>query len=321
MKIALSKKLFFIIVLLFCATFLLFSQTNYQLSTGVSAGMLYGSSFELVYRTRDDVVSELRWDMKPLFYLSSFLEYARTDPFSRSGFYARVGLKGGFSGKTGFMEDRDWMAAENALSHFSKHDNITNEALLLDASFGYSFPFFSSFIITPLLNFHYMRYDWTGLNGYAQYGDEIVRDVLYEAWDESIPKSYLSGAVIGYSQNWLIPSFGLSLQCVFFERVLLDGSFLFSPWIWVFSVDDHYARDLRYYDSSSGGYLLEPRFALSFVFNKKMKLILNGSYRYTNDSKGDSRSYDSESDIFLGTSLAGAEYQVWDAGITFSYSF
>jgi outer membrane protease len=314
-----ALRLCVVVFIMFYATDMLFCETNnedvnkepsYQFSTGISAGILYGTSFELVYQKPDVLLSELRWNMNPLFYLGTFLEISRKDFFERPGFYAKLDLKAGFPGKTGSMEDLDWLAADNTLSHFSLHDNFTNSAFLLDASLGYSIPFFSAFIITPQIALHYMHYKWIGRDGYYQYGDEIISGIVYEAWDDSIPKTYVHGNVVGYSQDWIIASFGLSLQYSFLKRFFIEGSFLFSPLISVSAVDVHYFTDVRYNDNSSGGYMLEPAFVFSFSFNEKMKLNAKASYRYINDSTG-----------FSGYTLVGAEYEMWDAGITFCYKF
>lgn len=324
--VCLLKKIIFIIFmfhtinLLFCETNTGKGESDYQFRTGISASMLYGTSFELVYQTEDKLLSELRWDMKPLFHIGSFLEYSLKDPAEKVGFYGNIGLKAGFPAKTGFMEDRDWLSAEYGLSHFSKHDNDTNASVLLDMSLGLSIPVVSALVIRPLLSFHYMHHKWTAYHGYFQYGENIS-DGVYEAWDDSIPKTYLHGSVVGYSQDWLIFSVGTSAQFSFLKRCILEGSFLYSPLILVYATDDHYLTNTQYRDTASGGYLLEPAAAFSFIFNQKMRLSLKASYRYIHDSKGHSYEYPRYENVLQGKSNAGAEYEVWDIGITFSYGF
>jgi outer membrane protease len=323
MKRKFLLKLTFIFSLL-CITVFLFAETgdnleksesSYQFSAAFSAGMLHGSSFELVYRTKNDVLSELRWDMKPLFYLGAFAEFARRNPLEKPGFYANLGVKAGIPAKTGFMEDRDWMSANNQLSHFSKHDNNTKSTFFLDASLGFSVPLFDSLIITPVLGFHYMYYRWIARDGYYQYAENGG------IWDESLKKKAVFGSAVGYSQDWFLFSLGISLKYPFLERFLLEGSFLFSPLIYIAATDDHYLTKTRFYDESKGGYMLEPALILTFSFNRRIKLNLKASYRYIRDSQGYSYAYDSESNAYKGASLAGAEYEMWDAGINFIYSF
>ncbi len=293
--------------------------SDYQFSINASFGMLYGTSFELVYRTNSSLLSELRWDMKPLFYLGASVEFSRRNPAAKAGFYAELGFKAGIPANTGSMEDRDWISAEYELSHFSKHDNVTNSALLFDASLGYSIPLFSTgIVVTPLLGFHYMHYQWTAHDGYTQYAKDG------NAWDKSLPKTPSYGSIVGYSQDWIIGSFGMSVQYSFLERFTVEGGFLFSPLILVFAKDNHYQREnggICFFDKVSGGYLLEPSLAFSFLFNRNMKLSLKASYRYTDKAKGSSYAYNNTGDHLISVSIAGAEYQVWDAGITFTYCF
>jgi outer membrane protease len=309
---------------IFCTTAFLFSETDnnstknqdsYQFSTGISAGMLHGTAFELVYHTKNILLSELRWDMKPLFYIGTFLEYSQKNPLEDFGFYGNIHLKGGFPAQTGSMEDRDWLASGNQLSRFSTHENYTDSAFLIDASLGISVPLFSSFIVKPLLNFHYMDYKWNSKNGYTQYAEN---DTI---WDDSVPKKPIFGSVVGYSQKWFIFSLGFSLQYHFFKRFMLEGNFLFSPLIFIHAIDDHYLGNIRYYDNSKGGYMLEP--ALSFIFsiNNNMNLNFKASYRHINNSKGSSYAYNTENNSFFGESRVGAGYKAWDIIINFRYSF
>jgi outer membrane protease len=317
-----------------CSSHFLFSETNddpaekesaYHFTADISMGMLYGTSFELVYRDRNTILSELRWDVKPLFYIGSSVEFSLRNPMERPGFYGKLGLKVGFPTQSGYLEDRDWLAADNGLSHFSKHTNITDSALLLDASYGISIPIKSTIIFTPLMNFHYMHYKWTGQDGYTQYAEETFPGSgIYESWNESLPKTNIYGPGIGYSQDWLILSLGMSLRYPFMEKFLIEGSFAFSPIILVFATDDHYRREtngIQFKDKLIGGYLLEPALAFTFRFNQKMGLNLKASYRYIHDSKGYSNAYDNSNDALIGTSRAGVRYQVWDMGLTFRYRF
>jgi outer membrane protease len=318
---------FVIFLFFFSATSLLFSESennlenqksSYEFSTGLFLGMLHGTSFELVYKTPTIPLSELQWEIKPLFYIGSFLQFSQSNPIEKNGFYSKLTLKIGFPTESGFMEDRDWLATENNLSHFSKHTNTTNNTILFDISLGYSFSILSTIVITPLFGFHLMYYDWIAEDGYVQYAKDG------NTWNNSLPQIPSKGSVVGYSQTWKILSFGLSIKYPFLKRFILEGSFLYSPFIWVDTIDNHFLRNtegIRFYDKIERGYLLEPSLAFYIIFNQKIKLHLNASYRYINDSKGYSYAYDNKDNSFLNKSLAGAEYQVWDAAINVIFSF
>ena len=331
MKIITIFHCFVIIFLTACPKTGLYAETetpgkkefSYQFTAGYTAGMLYGDSFEIVYRTSSILVSELTWNLKPLFYMGSFLEFSRKNPTEKLGFYSKLSLKFGFPSKTGYMEDRDWLTADYGLSHFSKHDNYTNSAVLLDFTAGLSIPLFSKLVITPYLGFNYMMYKWTARDGYTQYGS-YISDNIYNPWDESLPKTNCYGPVVSYTQDWFIFSFGVSAVFPFLERFAVEADFLFSPLIIVNALDDHYIQSpggVQFHDEVYGGYMLQPSLGFTFKLTPKMQLNLNGQYRYIHNSRGYSYKYFNSTGTFSTASLAGAGYQVWDIGVIFGYTF
>ncbi|MDR2471474.1 MAG: omptin family outer membrane protease, partial [Treponema sp.] len=113
---------------------------DYGFSLSAGPGIMYGTSYEIVYRQSgsDDYLSELRWDIKPLYYLGLELELAPARPLERWGFFAALGARAALPMKTGTMEDRDWIHPSGDLNLFSSHDNYTTAAVMANIEAGFS---------------------------------------------------------------------------------------------------------------------------------------------------------------------------------------
>ncbi|MDR1108024.1 MAG: omptin family outer membrane protease, partial [Spirochaetaceae bacterium] len=198
---------FAVLVIIFfcCLSAPLMAGNIYSFSLSSSLGIIYGHSEELVYKYagKDTLLSELIWDLKPLVYSGAALDFGRTNPWERWGFFAGASIKYGLPLKTGVMEDRDWMAAKGGyLTHYSRHDAYSNGALLSDLSLGFSFSFFEALLLKPGIRFSYMYFSWSAQDGFTQHTSNSGGD--YPPWDSGITKSPVSGSGILYSQHWFV---------------------------------------------------------------------------------------------------------------------
>jgi outer membrane protease len=297
----------------------------YAFSAVFSTGLIYGQAEEIVYKYPGNEVflSQLIWNMKPLFYAASSLEFSRTDPGERIGFFSRLTLKTGIPGTTGSVEDRDWMALDNDnLTHFSYHNNYTQGSLFLDFSAGISFPFRSGALLNVYGTLVYMSFSWAARDGYLQYSSETAESV-YQPWSESIPKQDTFGAVILYSQQWTILTPGISLYLPFFSFLGAEFSLQLSPAVFCTAEDDHLMRSIQFTDNISEGIYFEPRGKLVFFPYKKFELSLYVSCRIL---KGRGRTYfrsanHTESSELSNYDDAGAAYSALDAGLSFKIRF
>jgi outer membrane protease len=303
----------------------------YTFSIGASSGILYGQAEEIVYKysNRDTYWSQLLWDMQPLVYVGTSLNLSQTKPLEKIGFFADFSLKFGIPGnRTGNMEDRDWMGkTDDILTHFSSHDNYTQGALLADYANGISMPLASRVILKLYVNFSYMYFLWDSRNGYTQYGKEIVSGV-YEPWDESIEKNYHYGRAIGYAQEWIMVSLGIGVTIPFtvfakpFSAELgIQGSG--GPFIHCKDVDDHFGRNIRFEDYTSGGVFLEPKGKLIFSPHPMVDISLHIGWRYMSGLRGrtDMRSPVDATDVTSFNDGAGVGYNMLDAGLSVQVRF
>lgn len=288
----------------------------YALSLSVSTGFLFGHGEEIVYKYPGTEIwlSQLLWNIKPLFYYGAALDFSLKRPREKPGFFSSLSLKSGFPGKTGIMEDRDWLSSKDDLTNYSQSDNYTSQAVLIDFLLGLSLPLKLPAYIKLFWASSWMSFQWIGRDGYVQYSDGET------PLDDSVEKYPTYGPSIAYSQNWLLFSPGLALGIPLFSRFRADLSFQISPLIFCFARDDHLLRALEFRDYVSWGLYLEPRGDFTFSFRERFELSLHVSYRYVRGGHGESygRSTGQGTGFFYKyTEDAGAGWYALDSGLSF----
>jgi outer membrane protease len=283
-------------------------------------GMLYGQAEEIVYPTitKGEKLSQLLWDMKPLFYYGLLLELSPEKPLKRWGFFSLLSLKTGIPGITGVMEDRDWDSVQNdALTHYSIHDNETREMLWVDFSAGLSFPLPPFIVLKAFAGVSYKRFAFSGWDGSGTYAREVSLDSqTYYPITDSPMKWDFDGKVINYAQDWLIVTPGVSITCYFLSDFSLELAFQISPLIWCSDLDEHLTRKLQYRDYTRDGLFLEPSGTLSFAATRRLTLSFEFSYTGISGSKGQIylRSY-GEGNYLPAASMAGTGLSIMDMGL------
>jgi outer membrane protease len=297
----------------------------YTISIASTAGFLYGYGEEILYKYpgKDTYMSQLLWNIKPLFYAGGVLDFSRINPMEKLGFFTSLSLKFGFPSQTGIMEDRDWLAPGDELSHYSRSDNYTNRALLLDYLVGLSLPLRSFALLKFHWSFSWMSFYWTGRDGYTQYAKKTGD--TYLPLDGSVEKNSLHGSSISYSQDWIITSPGLALLIPLPYRFAVELSVQISPLAFCFARDDHVLRALEFLDYVYGGLYMEPKGDISFSFLNRCQLSLYVSYRYVKGAQGESygreTSTGTNGDFYKSTLNAGASFYTLDSGLSFKIRF
>jgi outer membrane protease len=293
---------------------------SYALSVAPLAGFLYGYGEEIVYKSpgNDTFLSQLLWDIKPLWYTGGLLDFSRINPMEKMGFFTVLSLKFGFPGNTGIMEDRDWEAPADALSHYSRSDAYTNGALLLDYVLGLSLPLKQFALLKLYWGGSWMSFHWTSRDGYTQYAS--FSNNAYLPLDDSTPKRPLYGTSINYSQNWLISYPGAAL-CIPLPRGFRAAlSFQISPLIYCVAWDDHLLRDIEFRDYITGGLYMEPRGDAAFSFGNRFELSLYVAYRFIKGAHGETYSREtglnSGGEFTVNSEDAGAAWYALDSGLS-----
>ncbi|MDR2259069.1 MAG: omptin family outer membrane protease [Treponema sp.] len=303
-------------------------QFPYTFSITSAAGFLYGYGEEIVYKYsgKETYLSQLLWNIKPLFYAGGGLDFSRLNPMEKPGFFTALSLKFGFPGTTGIMEDRDWNAPEDILSNYSRSDNYTDGALLFDYFLGLTLPLKSFALLKIQWGFSWMSFHWTGRDGYLRYPKDKWGNYLYDVpLDDSAAKVPVSGPSISYSQDWLLTYPGLSMLIFLPWRLKLDIAFQISPLVFCFARDNHLLSAQEYTDYVSGGLYLEPRGSIIFSPTERFDLSLYVSYRFIKGAHGDSYTRatgsDKDEEYYQLAQDSGAAWYALDSGLSLKIRF
>jgi len=295
---------------------------SYAVSICPQFGFLYGQAEEIVYPSSEfkaELLSQLLWDIKPVFYYGLAMDFSRARPMDKWGFFSNFSLKSGIPGNSGNMEDRDWLSTQNtALTHYSIHDNITNNLLLLDLSAGVSFPITRSLLMKTYLSVSYMYFSFYGENGYGTYAREIGvhNSGIYASINDNPRKIPFDGKVINYTQDWFIVASGVSLGYYFNTRFYAELVFQISPLVFCDDFDEHLVTGDKFRDYMLGGVFLEPGFHFSWFASKRLELSLGLSWRYIGGTSGETYIKRSYTDSYVKEGTAGAGLSVIDTGLS-----
>jgi outer membrane protease len=293
------------------------SQSGLRFSLGTSLGLLHGQAKELVYMNAktDNKQSQLLWDIKPLAYAGVDIAVNWQQAQKRWGLFSSASFKFGFPGKTGAMEDRDWIAEfwykiDNPewLTNYSEHDNRTESALLIDADLGMSFRLSESFLIKTYLVYSYMSFSWAASGGSYLYPPEY--DVKEHWFEEPV------GSVVTYQQNWHIISPALALYGKFNRYFDIELSLKASPFIWCVADDMHHKTKTLYTDTMVFGFFIEPKLALSYTPKDYFSLSLSVGYRDISGTRGDTEVKAPGEPAVTVENEAGAGYHTFEVRLS-----
>jgi outer membrane protease len=315
-----------LVIMLHCAQFASAQEEPkkaYTLSSSTSFGTFYGQAEEIVYVSsffKSATLSELLWDIKPVFYYGLSLDFSRNQPMEKWGFFSTLSLKNGIPGKSGKMVDRDWMSVENTeLTHYSTHNNITKELFFFDASAGVSLPFGKFLLLKTYIAMSYMRFSFVGQYGWGKYAREIGgADCGKYALINDDPKyeSYASQEkVITYTQRWIIGTPGISLGFYFPGRFYAELFFNVSPLISCEGFDEHITTNAQYRDVMRGGLFFEPEVHFAYFFDRRLELSLDFSWRHINKTRGETHVGSLGTAYYVKQGTAGAGLSLFDTGL------
>jgi outer membrane protease len=301
-----------VILTLFLSAYASAEINQKSLSVSPLAGILYGQSEEIVYKNSSSnlYLSELLWDLKPLFYIGVAADFGPKDPFRQHGFFASASLKYGLPFRTGIMEDRDWMNYSfDYVTHYSRHDAYSRGGFLSDVSAGYSWRLSDFLALKVFGEFTYMRFSWSARDGYVQYPSNDTSG-KYPEWNGNIPKKHVFGLGITYIQNWFIISPGLSLTAKINRLFSFDGNLNYSPLIYCYDKDEHHLRELIFYDYCYYGHFIRGKAAFTCSLAKNMDLSLSAAYAYITGTRGNVQEGNS-----VIQNCAGTGYSALDLGL------
>jgi outer membrane protease len=309
------------------------SADDFTLSASTSTGVLYGVAKEFVYSTSDFngksyTLSELEWEVKPLFYAGASLELS-----TLAGLTASLDVRMGVPGKTGSSTDSDWLNyndnGDPVKTNFIFSDCYTERAILLDAQVGWQFPLASWLSLEPFAAFGLMDFKWTARDGYFQYPPGWFGAGASKPYPPAStrPKEHEAGACIIYEQTWFIPAAGITATFNAGKVFRISASFAITPFVFCNDVDNHEFEDsIDFYDTMRGGLLLEPKVTLEWQVSRRARLSLDVSYMHIAGLLGDTSKVDTgfgrdpDQEPIKYSDGAGASFDVLDASLSFSLS-
>ncbi|OJF75859.1 MAG: hypothetical protein BKP49_10395 [Treponema sp. CETP13] len=278
-----------------------------------SFGVLTGTVSEYLYEEDETLQSQLDWQQYAVPYIKA------EETISAYNAFLSVSVLSAIPFYCGIMEDYDWLAddyvdgSSNTLSCYSCHDLYLDKRFDLSANAGYTFNF-NKFSIAPGFGITYRSQKWTGSDGYKQYDEEDY------TWDEDIEKIYLTGTVITYEQNELLPSIFVQAVYKINNKVTTSLKSTLYPYLYVYDVDNHLLTSTQYIDIMSGGIGASLEATISYN-----KIALNINYEYLSVTDGSvyststGTSDESDATYYTSTSTAGTSSSL--LSISISYKF
>jgi outer membrane protease len=130
-----------------------------------------------------------------------------------------------------------------------------------------------------------MELKWTARDGYLQYPPEPAP--TYSAWTRDTPRIYVYGPGILYEQEYYCPSLGLEVRVRPLAGLEARASFAGFPFVACNDLDSHLLRQLDFYGTFAGGYVLEPTLGASYQLSERATLSLDVAYRRVAGLVGD----------------------------------
>jgi outer membrane protease len=299
----------------------------FSFSVETTLGFFYGQGEEIVYKDANGTyLSEFLWDMKPLLYYGAGLSVELQIPSWPVGLYAAASTKIGVAGRSGFIEDRDWLdPVQDYLTNYSKHDSYMYDSWFFDGDLGVSIPLRLGKTFNPTFSvfgrFSYMEMKWIARDGYTQYGPNEAGS-YFIPWDDSFEKKNMSGPGIEYSQFWILVSPGLAADFPLSRFFTLNCAFTITPAIWAAAEDLHLKKNTQYLDYPQGGLALEPEIGVFFFPNTRCSLSLKASWRYITGATGHSWRKAMDANVYIPQGESGgAGFHALSTGISFKVYF
>lgn len=232
---------------------------NYQLgnrflkfNVETSFGVKNGWQDEYVYEKTDhkDKISELNWDMKPIFVLGSKLN------LGFGGFWLGVGGKVGIGRDCGTVTDKDWMNYTHndysTRTHYSESDCRMLSYFGFDLSLLYRFRILSSLKFSPEVGLDYTLSEFQAIDAEYWYGSRNPKTGLYASDSSVIFSQKASGKMVKLKRDVFNVWLGANICLTPMRRLSLSVGGFVSPFTHVNSYDKHIARGIDFYDKMYG---------------------------------------------------------------------
>jgi hypothetical protein len=328
LKKIISVKLLILSAVSFLSVFPVFAG-DWNLSAEPLFGVRYGTLGEYVYTpdTNGDYakLSELDWDMKPLWYYGGKISFGWRG-VSISG-YAEGFIPAG----AGSMYDSDWQnitinSDADTKTNYSISENTLISSYKLGADASYTFYLDKYVSVQAIAAVDYMYTNMEARNGYGWYADKDTLDssVGY-SYDSSNAVYYPSGNLLGidYTREDMLTWIGITSIITPVRQFTVTLSFFVSPYTYIQSTDHHYGKG--YYIDIMSGFCTAYKFETSGAYNltKNILLQLTVSWLFSGIIKGDDYFSTSQTGSWTKVSdiISGADLNCFETSLALRYSF
>ncbi|MCL9780188.1 omptin family outer membrane protease [Vibrio sp. S4M6] len=223
-----------------------------------SLGVLNGSSTELVYESSGRKLSQLDWEIEDVPIIKLGIIWDVESDLTLQGRIWSVLTSNGDA----HMEDRDWQDAnQSSPTDISIHpDTKLRHAFEIDLNSIYWFVQQVNYKVGLLSGYQYNEFKWDGIGGTFSYNNGANVG------------SFADVVVIDYKQQYSVFYLGLAGEYTLGSRSEFATSVKWSPWVYAKDVDNHYLRNLRFYDDSN-------------ELSNFVSLSVNYGYRFSSQTK------------------------------------
>lgn len=269
----------------------------------LESGLMLLEGNELVY-AGDYTVSRLVWQsMAPVLRGSVAAEFGHGFSISAEGSVAGYGRS--------YMEDYDWLAGDDTpenWTHRSQHpDTHLDHYFSGSLALGYELARTSDAVVRVHSGFKYTDLQWAAYGGSYVYSSAGFRDNVGDFPDgapgityrQQMPEVFLGVDGDQYYGNVRVGG-------------LLRGGLTFKSLM----TDDHWMRDLRFYDEIKPAPTVALGADVGFALGPMAELYLAGRYDQVFEQRGDSRIYDTVTGALVGTDRDGGAADLRQATLT-----
>jgi len=260
-----------------------------------SIGWLGGQSKEYVYNAyTGQKVSELIWRIHNTPIIKGDISW---DPL----FWLTLDARGWatLSSSQSAMDDYDWMYAHQShWSHWSNspntHLNHANEFDINAKTWLIKRPDYRTGLV---IGYQQTRFSWTAFGGHFQYDNGN--------YTGDFPGDQPG---IGYQQKFSMPYMGLT-GSYRYRDLEVNALLKFSPWVEARDNDEHYMRNLSFYEKTSGSRYYSASMDVGYYITPHTKLFTEFTWSKYTQGKGGAEVIDRESgeSNYSGGNSAGLE--------------
>jgi hypothetical protein len=277
-------------------------------------------------------LSELDWDMKPVWY------YGAKISLGWHGFALSCYASRSIPERAGSMYDSDWQnitinSDADTKTNYSISENTLTSSCKLGAGASYTFYLDKYVSVQAAASIDYTQTTMEARNGYGWYADKTtlnnngINTTSGSPYTSSQAVYYPAGQLSGvdYTRKDMLTWIGITDIITPLEQFTGTLSFFVSPYAYIQSLDIHYGTSTNnYYADSMSGFCSAYRIETSCMYNftKKFSLMLTMAWIFSGIIRGDDYHSTSESGPWTKVSdvKSGADLNYTETSVSLRYN-